>query len=96
MKGIHCQESPTMTKARAAHGSTAHAKSPSPNHCQTGANGPFPVSANMRKVKPMPTGVTIIGRKNTTRKNVRPRMGWEQRTASPSPIRNWMPQPTMT
>ena len=96
MKGIHCQESPTMMNARAVQGFTAHAKSPRPNHCQTGANGPLPVSAIMRKVKPMPMGVTMRGRKNTTRKNVRPRMGCEQRNASPRPMRNWMPQPTMT
>ena len=35
-------------KIRAAQGSDTQAKSPSPNHCQTGANGPLVVSASMR------------------------------------------------
>ena len=34
----------------------------------------------------MPTGVIIIGRKNTTRKNVRPGRFWAQSSARPRPI----------
>ena len=44
----------------------------------------------------MPIGVIISGRKKTTRKKARPRIGWAQSTASPSPIRNCTVQPTKT
>ena len=36
----------------------------------------------------MPIGVIISGRKKTTRKKARPRIGWAHSTASPRPIRN--------
>ena len=35
----------------------------------------------------MPTGVTISGMKNSTRKKLRARIGWPQSSASPSPSR---------
>ena len=50
MNGIHCQASPIITAMRAPHAVAAQAKSPSPNHCQNGANGPLVVSVSMRKV----------------------------------------------
>ena len=49
MNGIHCQESATTMKLRAAHGLDTQAKSPSPTHCHKGENGPLVVSASIRK-----------------------------------------------
>ena len=50
MNGVHCQVSPTITIRRADQASVAHDHSPRPKDCTSGANGPFCMSASMRKV----------------------------------------------
>jgi hypothetical protein len=49
MNGVHCQVSPAITMKRADQGSVDQAHSPRPSARLTGANGPFCMSASMRK-----------------------------------------------
>ena len=50
MKGIHCQESPTITTVRADQAAEAQLRSPRPRKRQMGESGPWVMSASMRKV----------------------------------------------
>ena len=50
MKGVHCQVSPITTIIRADQASVAQDHSLSPKRASSGANGPFCMSASMRKV----------------------------------------------
>ena len=96
MNGVHCQTSPIITAIRAPHGSLTHVKSCSPSASNTGTNGPFPVSVSIRNMYAMPTGVIVIGRRNTIRNRRRPARRWVTSSASPRPSRYWTPMPANT
>ena len=49
MKGVHCQVSPIITIIRADQASVAQDHSLTPKARSSGANGPFCMSASMRK-----------------------------------------------
>ena len=50
MNGVHCQVSPISTISRADQASVAQDHSPRPKAAQSGANGPFCMSASMRNM----------------------------------------------
>ena len=96
MNGVHCHVSPMITAARARTGVCVHEKSSNPSATHSGATGPCSVSVIMRNRNPMPTGVTIIGSRNTIRKKRFPRRFWVTSKARPSPSKNWTMTPTKT
>ena len=88
IKGIHCQESPTIIINLADHASADQIHSDKPRKAKSGSNGPLVTSANIRIAYPTPKGVIISGMKKTTRKKFLPEIGCEHKKANPVPITN--------
>ena len=96
MNGIHCQASPIITAVLAPQGITSHEDSSKPNHVTIGANGPLLISVNILNRYAIPTGVIIIGIKNTVLKKLLPLIFLTHSNAKPSPTKNWTSTPIKT
>src|SRR5437879_12072901 len=94
--GVHGQIAPISTASRAPQGLVTHDTSVSPKRNQRVYRGPLLVSVSILKRYATPTGVIIIGSRNTTRKKRRPGICCTTRRARPSASRYWTDTSTET